>query len=37
MMSSLNLDEHPTHLLRDHLLTVGTLVVLGVIVVLLGR
>lgn len=36
MMSSLDLDEHPTHLLRDHLLTLGLLVLFGAIVVLLG-
>jgi hypothetical protein len=37
MMSSLDLDEHPTHLLRDHLFTLGMTVLFCAIVVLLNR
>ena len=35
MMTSLDLDEHPTHALRDHLLTLGAaLVFLALVLVL---
>lgn len=30
MMAGLDLDEHPTHVVRDHLLTLGWVLVLGV-------
>ena len=35
MMTSLDLDEHPTHDLRDHLLTLGAALVFLALVVLL--
>jgi hypothetical protein len=35
MMTSLDLDEHPTHGLRDHLLTLGAAVVFLAVVLLL--
>jgi hypothetical protein len=35
MMTSLDLDEHPTHALRDHLLTLGAAVVFLAVVLLL--
>jgi len=37
MMSPLELDEHPTHHVRDHLLTLGVMVIFGAITVLLSR
>lgn len=37
MMSPLNLDEHPTHLLRDHFLTLGVMILFCAIVLLLVR
>ena len=36
MMSSLDLDEHPTHDVRDHLLALGAMVGYCAIVVLLS-
>ena len=37
MMSPLDLDEHPTHLVRDHLVTLGLIVLLCAAVLLLDR
>ncbi|WP_353952439.1 hypothetical protein V6K52_03070 [Knoellia sp. S7-12] len=37
MMSPLALDEHPTHHVRDHLLTLGAMVLFCAIVVLLSH
>lgn len=37
MMSPVGLDEHPTHHLRDHLLTLAVMVLFGAITVLLNR
>lgn len=37
MMAPLDLDEHPTHLLRDHVLTLAVTVLFCAIVVLLSR
>ena len=37
MMSPLELDEHPTHHLRDHLLTLGAMVLFFAITLLLSR
>jgi hypothetical protein len=37
MMSSLDLVEHPTHHVRDHVLTLGAIVLFCAIIVLLSR
>ncbi|MFC7488464.1 hypothetical protein ACOCJ7_08805 [Knoellia sp. CPCC 206453] len=37
MMSPLDLDEHPKHLVRDHVLTLGVIVLFCAVVLLLGR
>ena len=37
MMSSLDLDEHPTHDLRDHLLALGSMVLFCALAILLSR
>ncbi len=37
MMVPLELDEHPTHHVRDHLLTLGVMVLFCAITVLLRR
>lgn len=37
MMSPLDLDEHPTHLVRDHLITLGVIVLFCAVVLVLGR
>ena len=37
MMSSLDLDEHPTHELRDHVVGLGALIVFCAIAILLAR
>ena len=37
MMSPLALDEHPTHPVRDHLVTLGAMVLVCVIALLLRR
>jgi hypothetical protein len=37
MMLSLELDEHPTHHVRDHLLTLGAMVLFCATIVLLSR
>lgn len=37
MMSPLDLDEHPTHLVRDHLVTLGAIVLFCAAVWLLNR
>lgn len=37
MMSPLDLDEHPTHHVRDHLLTLGALLLFCAVTLLLSR
>ncbi len=37
MMLPLSLDEHPAHQVRDHLLTLGAMVLFCVVAVLLSR
>jgi hypothetical protein len=37
MMAPLDLDEHPTHHVRDHVVTLGALVLFFAIAVILSR